>query len=253
MKCKECGLIYSNPRPVPEELDGHYGVAPEEYWRPEYFGTDVGHLQYYTDKFRQLWCGKRAPRALDVGAGVGKMMAAFERHGFDVFGLEPSREFREGAIANGIAADRLQLAAIENAHYEPHTFDFVCLSAVLEHVHNPAAVIERALTWTTRGGLLFVEVPSARWLLGRLLNLAYRAQGLDYVTNLSPMHPPYHLYEFTLESFARHSRRAAYEIVEHRFHPCETFLPRGASAIATKLMAATSTGMVLHVWLRAAS
>lgn len=250
VQCRKCGLIYADPRPVPETLAQHYGVSPEEYWRPAYFETERSHFEYFASKFRSLWRSDRVPRALDVGAGAGKLMAALEAEGFDVFGIEPSCQFRARAIARGISRDRLQLAAIENAQYEPLAFDFVCFSAVLEHLHNPAIAVERALAWTARGGLLFVEVPSAHWLLGRLLNLAYRAQGLDYVTNLSPMHPPYHLYEFTLEAFAQHSRRAAYEVVEHRFVPCETFLPAGVETVAAKIMQATNTGMVLQLWLR---
>jgi SAM-dependent methyltransferase len=249
MQCCDCGLIYANPRPVPEALADHYGVAPEDYWRPEHLDA-ANDFRYYTDQFWQLWRGDGVPRALDVGAGVGRMMTALEHEGFDAFGLEPSPDFRDRAIATGVAPDRLELTAIENAHYEPDTFDFVNFSAVLEHVHDPAGAIERALDWTRPGGLLSVEVPSARWLLARMLNLTHRAQGLDYVTNLSPMHPPYHLYEFTPESFARHSRRAGYEVVEHRFLPGETFLRRGAAAVATKIMATTGTGMLLHVWLR---
>jgi SAM-dependent methyltransferase len=252
VRCEECGLIFANPRPIADTLADHYGVAPEDYWRPGYFdGSD--DCRYYIDKFRRLWLGGRAPRVLDIGAGIGKTMAALESQGFDVFGLEPSHEFRERAIANGIAPDRLRLAAIEDVEYEPQTFDLVSLCAVLEHVNNPAAAIERALSWTRREGLLLVEVPSARWLLGRLLNVAYRAQGLDYVTNLSPMHPPYHLYEFTLDSFARHSGRAGYEIVTHRYLPCDTYLPRGAATVAAKIMAATGTGMELELWLRPVS
>ena len=69
---------------------------------------------------------------------------------------------------------------------------------MLEHLQDPAAALTRALGWLAPSGLIHVEVPSAKWLLGRLLNLATRGLGMDYVTNLSPMHPPYHLYEFTL-------------------------------------------------------
>jgi SAM-dependent methyltransferase len=181
VQCPDCGLIYANPRPVPQTLADHYGVAPEDYWPAGYFDV-ASDLRYYADQFRDLWLGDGVPRALDVGAGVGRTMMALEREGFDVFGLEPSREFRERAIANGVASERLQLTTIEGARYERQTFDLVSLSAVLEHVHNPAVALERALTWTRPGGLLLVEVPSARWLLARLLNLAHRARGLDYVT-----------------------------------------------------------------------
>ena len=251
-RCRTCGLIYANPRPVPDSLAEHYGRPPEAYWHAAYFEDDVDYFGSQARRFWHLWDGKGTPRALDIGAGLGKEMTALERHGFDTFGIEPSPEFRKRAIALGLDPDRLQLAAVEDAQYEPGTFDFVSFAAVLEHLHDPAAALKRALGWLAAGGLIHVEVPSAKWLLARLLNLANRGRGSDYVTNLSPMHPPYHLYEFTLDSFERHARRAAYEVVDHRFYPCNTFLLHPVDALARRVMAATDTGMQLEVWLRQA-
>ena len=252
VQCRACGLIYANPRPVPEALAQHYDRPPEEYWRAVYFEDQADYFGFQARRFRQLWDGNVVPRALDIGAGLGKQMAALERHGFDTFGIEPSAEFHNRAITNGIDSDRLQLAAVEDAQYEPGSFDFVSFAAVLEHVHDPAAALRRALGWLAPGGLIHVEVPSAKWLLARLLNFANRSRGTDYVTNLSPMHPPYHLYEFTLNSFEQHARRAAYELVDHRFYPCDTFVSGPADALARRVMAATDTGMQLEVWLRQA-
>jgi SAM-dependent methyltransferase len=232
-------------------LAQHYARPPEEYWRadaisdnrPEYFGFE-------SDRFRELWSGTGTPRALDVGAGLGKAMLGLQRRGFDVFGLEPSAPFRDRAIANGIDPDRLQLASLEAADYEPASFDFVTFGAVLEHLQDPAAALDRAVRWSAPQALIHAQVPSADWLLARLLNLAHRVRGSDYVTNLSPMHPPYHLYEFTLDSFVRHGRQSGYGVVDHRFYPAETFLPPRADRLANRLMAATNTGMQLEVWLR---
>ena len=53
--------------------------------------------------------------------------------------------------------------------------------------------------------------------MSRALNAVYRLQGLDYVTNLSPMHPPFHLYEFTAASFRRYAERNGHRIVFDQF------------------------------------
>ncbi len=249
VQCSECRLIYADPRPVPERIAEHYDRPPEDYWGAAYFDEDRSYFRLQARSFDRLWPGKGTPRALDVGAGIGKAMSALARHGFVVHGLEPSRPFYDRAITNGIEPDRLRLAAVEDVDYEPDSFDLVSFSAVLEHLRDPAAAIERALRWLSPGGLIHAEVPSARWLMARLLNLVYRAQGVDYVTNLSPMHPPYHLYEFTPASFRRHGRRAGYELVEHEFFPGQTFLPRPVDALATRVMDSTETGMQLEVWL----
>ena len=249
VRCRQCELIYCDPRPVPESITEHYDRSPEAYWNADYFNEHDDYFAGVVDSFRRLWTGEGRPRALDVGAGIGKAMTVLERNGFDCYGLEPSQSFRDRAISRGVRAGRLQLAAIEDAEYGPDAFDLVTFGAVLEHLRDPASAIARALFWLAPGGLIHAEVPSSRWLLARLLNAAYRAQGLDYVTNLSPMHPPYHLYEFALGSFQRHGDRTGYEVVAHRLFACETFLPRPFGSLATRVMEATGTGMQLEVWL----
>jgi SAM-dependent methyltransferase len=249
VRCEQCGLIYSNPRPVPESLEQHYDRPPEDYWRETQLQENDEHPGIPIARFRQLWSGSEPPRALDVGAGLGQTMVELSREGCDTWGCEPSAAFRDRAIERGVSGDRLQLAAVEDADYEPAAFDLISFGAVLEHVRDPASSLERALGWLAPGGLMFVEVPSARWLMARLLNIAYRAQGLDYLTNLSPMHPPYHLYEFTLDAFVLHGRSAGYKVSGYEFVPCETFLPGVLTPITQRIMAATDTGMQLQLWL----
>lgn len=249
VRCTGCGLIFANPRPAPESISDHYEKAPEEYWRPHQLeGDDPGGIPL--DNFGRLHpADGGARRALDVGAGLGQDMAQLNRAGFDTWGLEPSAAFRERAIDQGARPDRLQLATVESAEYEPQQFDLVSFGAVLEHLADPAFAIERALQWLAPGGLMFAEVPSARWLMARLLNLVYRAQGTDYVTNLSPMHDPYHLYEFTIQAFERHGARAGYRVAEASVMACETFLPKRIEPPVQRLMDLTGTGLQLAVWL----
>jgi SAM-dependent methyltransferase len=231
----------------------HYGVDPEEYWHEHYFAEDPNYFKDQVDAFFRLWSSSevRRPIALDVGAGLGKAMKTLARRGLDAYGIEPSEEFARAAIERGgIPSDRLQCASVEGAEFPGKTFDFVTFGAVLEHVHDPGGAIERALGWCAPGGLVHLEVPSSRWLMNRLFNFAYRVRGLDYCANISPMHVPYHLYEFGLESFRRHGQRAGYHIVEARQYVGDTYLPSPASRIASRVMAATGTGMQLELWLR---
>lgn len=241
-------MIYSNPRPIPQTISQHYGTDPEAYW-PEVHLVDRRTFSDEIRVFRQLWKGNHTPRALDIGAGMGNVMSGLHARGFDTYGIEPSPQFRARAISNGVSADRLRLAAIEDAEFDPGAFDFVAFSAVLEHLHDPASAVERAFDWLADGGIVHVEVPSARWLMARGMNRVYRAQGLDYVTNLSPMHPPFHLYEFTVEAFRSHGMRAGYRVLFHQILSCPTFLPRSLATVATRVMDATGTNMQLQVWL----
>jgi hypothetical protein len=180
-------------------------------------------------------------------------MRALTAAGFDTYGIEPGEAFRRAAIAHGVPEDRLALATVETANYEPGMFDFVTFGAVLEHLADPAGIIERVMGWLAPGGLIHAEVPSSDWLTSRIVNRTYRLQGLDYVTNLSPMHPPYHLYEFTLRSFEKNGAQAGYEVAFlRRMTGRDVFLPGPASAWRW-LMSKTGTEMQLEVWLRASA
>lgn len=255
VRCRNCGLIFCNPMPIPLDIEQHYGKPPDAYWQAHYFATDDRYFQPQIGRFRRLWDGDRTPVALDIGAGIGKAMASLAANGFDTYGLEPSEPFLNHAVEHtGIEASRLQRATIEDADLPAGRFDFVSFGAVLEHLCDPAAAIEKALDWTAPNGLIQIEVPSARWLTSRLANRAYRLQGLDYASNLSPMHIPYHLYEFTLDSFRQHAARTKYQLAgHHRLVIGRTFLPQSLDALGVKVMKATRTGMQLEVWLRNAS
>jgi SAM-dependent methyltransferase len=144
MRCRSCGLVFSNPLPVPKDLGDHYDVEPDEYWHPRYL-DEAGDVAPLAATFHSLWGGDRTPVVLDVGAGIGKTMLGLQQQGFDTYGLEPSPAFHRAAIER-IDPERLALSSVEEADY-PAMFDLVTFGAVLEHLPDPAGAIERALSW----------------------------------------------------------------------------------------------------------
>ena len=43
-QCKQCGLIYSNPLPIPNHISDHYEMPPESYWNESYFQYDKAYF-----------------------------------------------------------------------------------------------------------------------------------------------------------------------------------------------------------------
>lgn len=250
-RCDACGLLFPDPLPVPASLAQHYGTGPEDYWPADYFDLTDDYMADQLSTFRRLWTDAGEPRALDVGAGVGKGLRILERAGFHAEGIEPSPQFRHKAIEDlGIAATALHQVSMEEASFPAESFDLIAIGAVLEHLYDPSDALAKATSWLRPSGLIWVEVPSARWLLSRGLRALYRMQGLDYVINLSPFHSPYHLYEFTPMCFGLNGRRNGYELAERRIHPANTYLRGLADRAITRLMRQTHSGMQLEVWLR---
>ena len=172
VRCKVCGLVFAKPMPIPGALTEHYDMEPEAYFYPEHTAFQDGVFQWEIQRARELLALAIPPAVLDVGAGTGKVMAALKNAGFDVWGIEPSPTFRKRALEQyALDPTRLQQVWIEEASFPPDSFDFVTFGAVLEHLLAPGDAIKRALLWLRPGGLIHAEVPSSRWLVGRLLTL----------------------------------------------------------------------------------
>jgi ubiquinone/menaquinone biosynthesis C-methylase UbiE/rubredoxin len=251
MQCNHCGLIYANPMPVPESIAQHYGIPPESYWEQTYFNINQDYFKEQIETFFRLYDKKDDLLALDIGAGLGKSMIALQRAGFEVYGIEASEQFYNRAINKmGISPKKLILSTLEEAEYNNNQFDFITFGAVLEHLYNPSEAILKAIKWLKPNGLVHIEVPSSKWLTSRIVNLIYKIQGLDYVTNLSPMHPPFHLYEFGLKSFQEHARLHDYTIAFHKYMVCSTYLPKIIEPVVKPIMEKTNTGMQLEVFCK---
>jgi 2-polyprenyl-3-methyl-5-hydroxy-6-metoxy-1,4-benzoquinol methylase len=253
LRCNNCSLVYSNPQPIPLSIQDHYGVPPEEYWKPSYFKTDPDYFLHEIKRFCEFLPFNKGMKALDIGAGLGKSMIALKDYGFEAYGLEPSISFHKKAVQEmNIDPEKITLSSIEEAQYPENFFHFITFGAVLEHLYQPSAAIIKALKWLQPGGLMHLEVPSADYLVSTLINLYYSLIGTSYVTNTSPMHSPYHLYEFTPDSFAKFAlMNKTFEIIFYEYFVCSAApFPGFMKPILTRIMNASKTGMQLSVWLR---
>ena len=251
VKCSNCGLIYPNPLPIPNNLQDHYGIPPEDYWKPDYFVVRTDYWLDKIEKIKKLIDFKDGMKSLDVGAGLGKAIIAFSNAGFDAYGFEASKPFYERAISKmGLNPDKIQLGMIETVDYLDDFFDVITFGAVLEHFYDPSDSIQKALRWLKPNGIIKIDVPSSDWLISKFMNYYYKLKRTDYVSNLSPMHEPFHLYEFGLKSFQEHGKLNGYEVIDFQYNVCETFMPKFADLFLKSYMKRTNTGMDLNVWIR---
>lgn len=251
-KCGNCNLIYSNPQPIPHDIQDHYGAPPETYWTKEYFKIKPKYFSRQIDVVRKLLPDVASPRSLDIGAGIGKCMIAMKNAGFDAYGLEPSEPFYEKAISEmNINEGRLKLGMYEKLEYPENHFDFITFGAVYEHLYDPADALKQAIHWLKPNGIVHIEVPSSRHLVSKIINLYYRLRGTNYVTNLSPMHPPFHLYEFGEKSFEKLVENMNGKIEEkYYFNGPIYHIPKLFHFILNPIMKFSDSGMQLTVYIR---
>lgn len=251
-KCRKCQLLYSSPQPVPANIQDHYGITPESYWTAEYLKWTPDYFAGELQILRKIMDVKPGMKSLDVGAGVGKSILSLANAGFDAYGIEPSASFYERAVSTmNISPGKLRLGKMEDMDYPENFFDFISFAAVFEHLYHPVSCLEKAMHWLKPGGIIHIEVPSSRHLIAKLLNFYYKLTGTNYTTSLSPMHSPFHMYEFGYNSFTELSKKLGYKIVFHQFYVGDIYhIPRIFHFPLRQIMKWTDTGMQLTVWLK---
>lgn len=251
-RCIQCGLVFANPQPTPRAISDHYSLPPEAYWRSVSFEPPPGYFEQQVKTAQRLLAFRPGMKAIDVGIGLGKAARVMRDANFEVYGLEPSEPFfRKAMEILGTDEERFQHATIEQAKFDDGVFDFVSFGAVLEHLYDPSGALAKAMNWLRPGGVVYAEVPNSNHLVSRILNAYYNLVGTNFVTNTSPMHVPYHLYEFALDSFKKNGERCGYTVVEHTVDVASIYnIPRLFHPLLRSIMSRYETGMQLFVWLR---
>lgn len=233
--CLSCGAAYLDPRPTRSSIGRayarYYTHQVEEsredlgdlgLWRRlrrastngylnRRFGTDyrpasrlAGFLvQFVPWKRHQLDAlGRHLPRPrpgqslLDVGCGNGAFLDLARRAGWQVMGVEPDPTAAAIARARGLD---VRLGQIEFLDGMAEGFDVVTLSHVIEHVHDPIALLERCRVLLRPGGWLWIDTPN-------LKSFGHRRYGPAWMH----LDPPRHLVLFTPNSLALALERAGY-------------------------------------------
>jgi 2-polyprenyl-3-methyl-5-hydroxy-6-metoxy-1,4-benzoquinol methylase len=251
-RCTNCGLIYSDPQPIPSSIQDHYGIPAESYWEEAHFHWEPSYFLKQINKAKQIIGFHQGMKALDIGSGSGKGVMSLTHAGFDAYGIEPSETFYKKSLEfRDIGPDKIKLSSVEDAVYNDNEFDFIVINAVAEHMYTPSASIANAVKWLKPCGVLYIEVPSADYFVTGLIDLYFKMIGTLYTSHISPMHEPYHLFEFSKKSFEENAKRNNYTIVDSEYFVCNIpFFPRVVHPILRKYMEMTHTGMDVEVWIK---
>lgn len=98
-------------------------------------------------------------KLLEIGCGEGFLLERFEKNGYDVFGIEPSKDnlsiikkkLRRGSCITGYVEDSFTL----NQKY-----DVIILSHVIEHLLDCKKVLVELNKLLEPDGIIFIEVPN---------------------------------------------------------------------------------------------
>ena len=118
----------------------------------------LGRQQQRMDaEFRHLPKPLPGQKLLDVGCGNGDFLASARDAGWDIVGIDPDPKAVAAACDRGLDAS---VGSIESLDGASQRFDAITLSHVIEHVHDPGALIRSIHRLLKPGGTLYVDTPN---------------------------------------------------------------------------------------------
>lgn len=133
---------------------GWAGVAMISAMPPlqKWIDAECRHLADATDAPRKL-------RVLDIGHGDGRFLKFVQEAGHEAHGVEIDPKAVEQARKLGLDSRQGDIDAAL-AEWGEGTFDYLTMSHVIEHVHDPVHVIQAANRLLKPGGYLWIEWPN---------------------------------------------------------------------------------------------
>ena len=223
--CEMCGFRHAVPLPNPADLEREYR---ETYYAEEKptFLAHAGEDQQWgelaqTDRLesfeRILGPGRR--RLLDIGSGPGFFLKTAKNRGWNVMGIEPSRQ--AAAHARGLGIEVAEGFFGAKVASSLGRFDAINLNNVLEHVPDPISILLAARQILEPGGVLCVGVPNDFSPL-QIAAAATQGVGEWWIA------PPHHLNYFDFATLSNLLERLEFDIAERMTSfPMEAFLLMG--------------------------
>jgi 2-polyprenyl-3-methyl-5-hydroxy-6-metoxy-1,4-benzoquinol methylase len=202
VRCKQCGLCFTNPRPDSTCIGQFYptNYKPHRQARAvrRGLGDWLGRLRGVDpERFGPPWHGER--RLLDVGCGSGSFLQRMHQRGWSVLGVDVAQQ------AVDYVRDALRLPALQGSlphpTIPPASFDVVTSWQCLEHVHQPLELLRGAYEALVPGGRLYLSVPN-------IASAPFRWFGPDWFA----LDVPRHLTHFTPHTLGQMLTAAGFEV-----------------------------------------
>lgn len=231
-RCLACRAGYLDPRPTPDSIHLAYGTYSTHHvaQRPANEELDLIHRlrRGIANGYRNVRYGARdrpanplgvllalvpgqrelidthcrhmpkprpGARLLDVGCGDGFFLEFARRAGWSVVGVDFDQEAVKAARSRAMDIHLGGVDAIDSTE----RFDGITLGHVIEHVHDPIAVLKTCHHLLKPGGWLWLQTPNLD-ALGHV----------QYGPHWRGLEPPRHLVLFTLESMKQALTKAGF-------------------------------------------
>jgi len=156
VRCRNCGLVYRNPRESQEESLNNY---KHSYWTPLkkefWYKRRMIFFERILKKIEKI---RPKGRLLDLGCGFGYFLDLAKKRGWQVYGVEPSNSASQFAMQEFKL--NISQGELEDAQFASNSFDVITMWNVLEHLHDPLALLREANRILKKDGLVVMRVPN---------------------------------------------------------------------------------------------
>jgi SAM-dependent methyltransferase len=165
VQCQQCGLVYTDPRPDGSDIVETYQAVEDPLYIEEREGR-VLTFEHHLKPLERLTGPPEGRPLLDIGAYTGVFVEIADRHGWDAWGVEPSRWAVEQARARGL---HMVQGTLDTADLPESHFDVVTMWDVIEHLTDPREALRQAHGLLKPGGLLVVHTIDIESFFARLM------------------------------------------------------------------------------------
>lgn len=195
VRCKNCGLYYSSPRPNSADLETAYSKQTDAMYQAEL----SGRIKTFSRNLVNLSGYKKSGSLLDVGSSMGVFIDLARKQGWLVAGIEPSR----WAIiqAKKLFGLRIRQGTDRDLTKFGRKFDVVTMWDVLEHVNDPLVTLERCRKVLNPGGVLAFSTVDIGSVYARLMGKKW------------PWLMKMHIYYFDKNTIKKYLAKAGFKLI----------------------------------------
>ena len=207
VQCTNCRAVYLDPQPTAQQLDHAYSEHYYGEQEKKFFSPFELIIDYFRKQRARKLTSYLSPNAhiLDIGCGNGRFLhfvsqlGSYHLHGVELPGKAAQR-------AAQIPQMHLKIGTLQANDFAPQSLDAISMFHVVEHLPNPAEVLEIMGNIIKPNGIAIISFPNidswqSRFFKGKWLHLD----------------PPRHLYFFAPNDFSAVMEKYGFETIDAKY------------------------------------
>ncbi len=161
VRCLTCGFMYRNPRPTLGAITAQY---VEDAYGKDHLQTEFEAQQSWAERKIAAFAehcrfAARTPVVVEVGSFVGGFLAAAQRRGWSILGVDPGKEVVKFCQGRGLPVFH---GTLNDATIAARSVDAVVIWNTFDQLVNPDTTLSAARRMLRKDGHLVLRVPNGQ-------------------------------------------------------------------------------------------